>query len=66
MPKKQHTEAEIISALKRYEGGDKTTNICRKLVSARPRSTCGRSNMPGWADLPPGISLLIINLTAME
>lgn len=31
MPKKRHTEVEIISALKRYKGGEKTTNICRKL-----------------------------------
>ena len=31
MPKKQHTEAEIISALKQYESGDKTAEICRKL-----------------------------------
>jgi putative transposase len=31
MPKKQHTEAEIISALKQYEFGEKTTDICRKL-----------------------------------
>jgi putative transposase len=31
MQKKQHTEGEIISALKQYEGGEKTTDICRKL-----------------------------------
>ena len=31
MPKKQHTEGEIISALKQYEGGEKTTEICDKL-----------------------------------
>ena len=31
MPKKQHTEAEIISALKQYESGEKTSDICRKL-----------------------------------
>jgi putative transposase len=31
MPKKVHTEAEIISALKQYESGEKTTDICRKL-----------------------------------
>lgn len=30
MPKKQHAEAAIISALKQYEGGEKTTDICRK------------------------------------
>jgi transposase len=31
MPKKQHTEAEIISALKQHECGDKTADICRKV-----------------------------------
>jgi putative transposase len=31
MPKKAHTEAEIIGALKQYEAGGKTGEICRKL-----------------------------------
>jgi putative transposase len=31
MPKKQHSEQEIISALKLYESGEKTADICRKL-----------------------------------
>jgi putative transposase len=31
MPKKQHSEEQIISALKQYEGGEKTADICRKL-----------------------------------
>lgn len=31
MPKKQHSEPEIISALKQYESGEKTADICRKL-----------------------------------
>jgi putative transposase len=31
MPKKAHTEGEIIAALKLYEAGDKTADICRKL-----------------------------------
>jgi putative transposase len=31
MPKKGHSEEQIISALKQHEGGDKTTDICRKL-----------------------------------
>ncbi len=30
MPKKQHTEVQIIFALKQYEGGEKTADICRK------------------------------------
>ena len=31
MPKKGHTEEQIIAALKQYEAGDKTADICRKL-----------------------------------
>jgi len=31
MPKKGHTEEQIIAALKRYETGDETVDICRKL-----------------------------------
>ncbi|MGA3128766.1 MAG: hypothetical protein ABSD13_18890 [Candidatus Korobacteraceae bacterium] len=48
MPKKQHSEQEIISVLKQSESGEKTADICRKQESARPRSSCGRSSMPGW------------------
>jgi putative transposase len=31
MPKKGHTEQEIIAALKQHEAGDKTLDICRNL-----------------------------------
>jgi putative transposase len=31
MPKKGHSEEQIIAALKLYEGGEKTADICRKL-----------------------------------
>jgi len=31
MPKKEHTEEQIISALRHYEGGEKTADFCRKL-----------------------------------
>ena len=31
MPKKQHTEEQIIGALRQHEAGDKTAEICRKL-----------------------------------
>lgn len=31
MPKKGHTEQEIIAALKQHEAGAKTEEICRKL-----------------------------------
>ena len=32
MPKKGHSEEQIIAALKQYEGGEKVTDICRKLA----------------------------------
>jgi len=31
MPKKGHSEEQIIAALKQHEAGDKTGDICRKL-----------------------------------
>ena len=31
MPKKGHTEEQIIGSLKQYEGGEKVADICRKL-----------------------------------
>jgi putative transposase len=32
MPNKRHTEEQIIGALKQYESGEKTADICRKLA----------------------------------
>ena len=49
MPKKGHTEEQIITALKQHESGEKTTEICRKLAISQPRSICRRSNMRDWA-----------------
>lgn len=31
MPRKGHSEEQIIAALKQYESGDKVADICRKL-----------------------------------
>jgi putative transposase len=31
LPKKGHTEEQIIAALKQYESGEKANDICRKL-----------------------------------
>lgn len=39
MPKKQHTEEQINSALRQYERGEKTADICRKQASAKLPST---------------------------
>jgi hypothetical protein len=49
MPKKQHSEEQIISALKQYEGGEKTADICCSWASARPPSTGGGSSTPASA-----------------
>jgi len=49
MPKKGHTEEQIIAALKQSAGGEKTAEICRKLSSARRHFTCGRNSMQDWA-----------------
>jgi len=42
MPKKGHSEEQIITALNQYESGEKVADICRKLGVARLRSTRGR------------------------
>lgn len=39
MPKKEHSEEQIIGALKRYESGEKAVDICRKL-GVNPASFC--------------------------
>lgn len=36
MPKKGHTEQEIIAALKQQEAGDKTVDICASWASDKP------------------------------
>jgi hypothetical protein len=41
MPKKGHTEEEIIAALKQQEAGEKTTDICRKLGISQARRIGG-------------------------
>jgi putative transposase len=35
MPNKRHTEEQIIGALKQYESGEKTADICRKLAESQ-------------------------------
>ena len=45
MPKKGHSEEQIIAALKQYERGDKAADICRKLgVSEATFSTWKKQN----------------------
>jgi putative transposase len=35
MPKKGHSEEQIIAALKQYESGEKVADICRKLGASQ-------------------------------
>lgn len=49
MPKKGHSEEQIITALKQYESGEKVGASAVSSASARPCSTPGKSSMPGWA-----------------
>ena len=49
MPKKGHTEEQIIAALKQYESGEKVTDICRKLGVSQASFYTGRNNMREWA-----------------
>jgi putative transposase len=37
MPKKGHTEEQIIAALRQHEAGDKSAHICRKLGISQAR-----------------------------
>jgi len=38
MPKKRHTEEQIVSALRQGQVGEKVAEICRRLGSARGRT----------------------------
>lgn len=52
MPKKQHTEEQIISALKQSKGGEKTADVCRKLGVSQVTFYIGKkqyAGMPDWA-----------------
>jgi putative transposase len=48
MPRKQHSEEQIIGALKQYEAGGKTGEICRKLgISQATFYLYGSDSTPG-------------------
>ena len=46
MPKKVHTEEQIVAVLQQGQAGEKVTDICRKVESVRGRTMHGRSNLP--------------------
>ena len=48
MPKKRHSEEQIVAALRQGQVGEKVAEICRRLGISEGRTTCGRSSMPDW------------------
>jgi hypothetical protein len=48
MPKKGHSEEQILRALRQAESGTRVSEICREHGSATPRSTSGRRNTRAW------------------
>jgi len=52
MPKKGHTEEQIIGALKQYEGGEKVADICRKSTAGweQPVEAAGCGSVAGPAN----------------
>jgi len=47
MPRKGHTEEQILQAFRQVEGGEKAVEICRKLASASRLSTPGSKSILG-------------------
>jgi hypothetical protein len=48
MPRKGHSEEQIIAALKQYESGDKVANICRKLGVSEATPLTAENPSFGW------------------
>jgi hypothetical protein len=48
MPRKGHSEEEIVGALRLVEGGQKVSEICREMVCRSRHSTAGNGATLGW------------------
>lgn len=48
MPRKGHTEEQILQTLGQAQGGQTVAEICRKRGSANRRFTPGRGSTPRW------------------
>ena len=48
MPKKTHTEEQIVAVLRQVEAGARVDDVCRRWGSARRPTTSGRGSIPGW------------------
>ena len=52
MPKKAHTEEQIVAVLRQGEAGEKVADICRKVgISEGRPTTCGKNSTPGWGSM---------------
>jgi hypothetical protein len=49
MPKKGHTEEQIVAVPRQVEAEEKVAEICRKVGSAKRPTMPGRNSTPGWA-----------------
>jgi len=51
MPKKAHTEEQIVAALRQGEAGEKVGDICRKVGKAKGPTMPGKNSTPGWGSM---------------
>ena len=51
MPKKAHSEEQIVAVLRQGEAGEKVADICRKVGISEGPTTCGKNSMPGWGSM---------------
>ena len=54
MPRKAHTEEQIVAVLRQGEAGEKVADICRKVGSVKAPTMPGRNSTPGWGSMSCG------------
>lgn len=50
MPKKGHTEEQIVAVLRQAEAGEKLSELCRKVGISEATDCAGRNSTPGWGE----------------
>lgn len=48
MPKKGHTEEQIVAVLRQVEAGARVEEVCRKAGISEARTISGSSNIRAW------------------
>ena len=48
MPKKGHTEEQIVAVLRQVEVGARVAELCREVGSAKRPTICGSDSTPVW------------------